>query len=194
MDSIYLSLLSTGISLLSLFLHFNNYRKARFNLILSFDDSDSFYFDALDTLYGNQDSLVASVTIFNDSSVPISISDIRICLPGKLSFSAAHGFSYPYPEHWPDETYSAIKDENGNVVLRSVDSEGWHSLDLQNQLITAPLKLAPYDSLKGFLLFPVAGSSVARLQKTKIKIFSSRRTKTYSHRFISKTAHESSRR
>lgn len=192
MDSISLSLISTGISLVSMLLHFHNYRKARFNVKVSFDDSDSFYFDALDTLYGNQESLVASVTIFNDSSVPISISDIRICFPGKLSFPAAHGFSYPYPEHWADETYSAVKDENGNVLLKSVDSDGWHSLDLQNQLITAPLKLSPYDCVKGFLLFPVAGSSVDRLQKTKIQFVTPRKTKTYTHSFISKSAHESS--
>lgn len=192
MYNLSLGFLSTGISLLSLLLHFRNYSKSRFNVKLSFDDADSFYFDALDTLYGNQESLVVSVTISNDSSLPISISDIRICLSRKNSFPSVRDFSFPYPSDWPEETKSAYKDANGNVALKSVDSEGWHSLDLQNHLISAPLKLAPYDCVKGFILFPIAGSSTIGLQKTKIQIITPRRTKVYSHRVVSKKTHEMS--
>lgn len=184
-----LAIFAFAISVFSLFLHFINYQKTKFNLKVFFDTRDSFYFDPLDTLYGNQESLIVKVRISNRSSQPLSISDIQIGTHPHACSSIISTYPISYPEHLPDETFATLKDENGCLLIKSVDCEGYHILDLENKLIKCPIYLNAYESIDGFLLFPYAGASST---KTEIRIITSRKTKVVRHSFMSKENHENS--
>lgn len=184
-----LAIFASVTSVISLILHIINYQKTKFNLKVFFDNRDSFYFEPLDTLYGNQESLIVKVRLANISSQPLSISDIQIGTPPHACFSIISNYPISYPEHLPDETYATLKDKDGYLLIKSVDCEGYHILDLKNKLIKCPIYLNAYESIDGFLLFPYAGVSSP---KTEIRIITSRKTKVVRHTFMSKENHENS--
>ena len=190
MDILLSKILPLSFSLLSLIISYSNHCRTGFNLKMVFNDSESFYFDALSTIDGNTESLIASVTISNNSAVPITISDIYIYFSKMVSGPIAKEFDFEYPYDWDDEIVFAYKDENGKVGLRCRTGDGYNYYNLPEMLITTPLTLAPYAAVKGYLLFPCAGASKGCKQKTKIRVVTSRKTKTYTHKFRSKEANE----
>lgn len=176
-------------SIASFVLYFKEHHSSKFNLKMELDKNNSFYFDALDTVNGNKESLIVSVTIMNNSSQPVNISDIQIILNKQCAASAANVSKYPYPETLPDETVAVFKDEKGFLGIKSVYGDGIRYIDLNNELIHCPVYLNAYDSVRGFLLFPHAGESK---QKTIVRLLTSRGNLNLKLKITTKKQHESS--
>ena len=176
-------------SIASFSLYFKEQKNSRFNLKMEFDSSDSFYFNALEMANGNKESLIVSVRIKNDSNQPICISDIQLFFSEQSVLSAPNISEYPYPESLPDETFATIKDENGLLVIKSIYGDGIKYINLSKNLIKCPLYLNAYDSVKGFILFPLAGSS---RHQTTIRLVTARGNANFTFPITTKSNHEKS--
>lgn len=184
-----ISVLSLVMSTISIGIHWYNLSKSKRKLDVSFDHSDSFYFEGIDTIGGNRDSLVVSINIFNESSMPITINKINIVINEIVKHPCAKSNKIPYPEHWDEETYNAYNN-NGFIVIKSVDCEGLHSIDLDNNMIKCPIRLNPFDGISGFLVFPIAGCSSGNKTKTKLEFITSRGVLNFKESFESTEHHK----
>lgn len=178
-----------GVSLFSLALHTVGFVKSGYRLKIDFNDEKSFYFDGIASMHGSQESLVANVVISNNSDQPIYLTDMQIIFNKHTSVSAVRYSEIPYPSHLPDETYST-HNENGMLFLKAYSADGMELIDLPKELITLPIYLKPYESISGYILFPIAGVSV---NKTKFKLITSRKKEIISHSFTSKQSYENAR-
>ena len=175
-----------ALSILSLAMQ---YKRSRFNLKVFPDRQGSFYFDALCTAYGNRESLIVSARIANNSNQPIHISDIQLILNGSMHVSAAQNSQIPYPTELPAETYATLKGEDGNVYFKFHNSDGYKIIDIKDSLITYPLYLNAYDSITGYILFPIAGES---RNQTTLRFVTSRKNLDISCNFMTKKEYETS--
>ena len=167
----FFALILSGISIV--FTLYDFFKK-RTKLIMNVDPQKSFYMDAIYTPKGNQESLVLSVDISNRSESPITITDIKLkehnsslCKEKKILYADTD---------LPEEPFSAIKDENGNLEIMVYTPGHGERLLIQNNLITCPIRLEAYGGIKGILLFIEAGSSSGKFKKTEIEFITSRGT------------------
>lgn len=165
------------------------WRSSRFSITVDFNDNECFYFDPISTMRGNRESLLVSARISNASNQPIHISNIQTVLENGCACSAAMSRPYAYPSELPSETFATLKSDDGMLCMKIHDDDGYSIHKLDTNLITCPIYLQPYESITGFLLFPLAGESVPT---TTLRFVTSRKIFEISHSFMSKREHETS--
>lgn len=176
------------ISIINTIVLITNSRKKKTKITLDVDTQNSFYMDAIDTPRGNQESLVLSVHISNRSECPITISDVIL----KYTQESAHSDgNIQYPSCLPENPYSAIKDNAGNLDIISHTGDGYVRLDIKNNILSFPKRLEAYESMRGILLFVCAGSSSGDYTNVELEFITSRGTITKKIKVSSKEYNES---
>ena len=160
---------------------------SRFSLSIDFNDEECFFFEPLSTRLGNRESLIVSVRISNTSNQPIHIASAQIVLDNGYSTQSFSAEKCYYPSHLPPETHATRKGTDGLLQMKLHTCDGYSVENLSDSLIRFPLYLQPYESVSGFLLFPLSGESTA---KTTIRFVTSRRKHSVTHSFMSKHEYE----
>lgn len=148
----YLGLLGAFVNFVwMLFLEHKN----KFNIKV--ECSDPYIFPALDTRRGNRNSLTFNIRITNFSAMPVNITKIELVQKGLRETCVT---------------------ENLNYTTKTRDGEGEIKIAFNRNMVLPPHYLEPFDEVSGRVLFVCAGGYPERINKIKIRIVTSRGTKT----------------